>query len=67
MRTRKTVLTKRVFELIARTVSQQYSLALTEERRGTVRELAYAIAYDLRYANSAFDSSQFLRACGVSE
>jgi hypothetical protein len=53
------------FELIAGVVAEQHRLALTCERQGTVREIAYALTYALARTNGAFDRDKFLRACGV--
>ena len=60
MRTYKTNLTKRTFELVAEAIN---STSLREDAR---QEVADALARRLAETNPQFDRSRFLKACGCS-
>jgi hypothetical protein len=59
-------MTRKHYILIASVIAEQYRLALTCERKGTVRKMAYAMAAALQATNAAFDQDRFLRACKVA-
>jgi len=58
-------MTKKDYELIAKSFNSVISDCETQEELEVVYELAESLAVDLKDNNSLFDKDKFLTACGV--
>lgn len=60
-------MTKRDFELIARTFhAQRIRFMMMPEKQAAIDELAEVFAHELENTNPRFDRERFLKACGVA-